>query len=120
MKTSLPTTNNEIVATLVSIVDKIVSMEDDIKVCKDAIVAHADEARISNKTMNDIIHEMQFSVTGLENNMALMKVTLQHLSEFSSSIVIIGNFIATVSKVMFWGVSIGGGVLGILKVLGKI
>ncbi len=120
MKTSLPTTNSEIVATLVSVVDKIEDMEDDIKACKEAIVSHADEARISNKTINDIIHDLQFSVTGLENNMVLMKITLQHLSEFSASIVTIGHFIATVSKVIFWGVSIGGGVLGILKVLGKI
>ena len=65
MKTALPSTNNEIVATLVSIVDEMAHLKNDVKACEQIILDHAEDARVSNKTMNETIISLQFSVSSL-------------------------------------------------------
>lgn len=105
MKVAIPQDNTEIVAAIMTLFEKMINLETDVKECQRAIINHAEEARISNKETNDTISKLQFSVTGLQGNMVAMQSALQRLTDLSISLVAIGTFIVKTSKVL---VALGG------------
>ncbi len=102
MKVSAPKDNLEIVTSIMLLSEEMVHLKEDIKSCQKAIVDHAEEARISNKIMNDTVMNLQFSVTGLKDNFIIMQKAITHLTELSTSLITIGSFIVRTSKILAW------------------
>lgn len=120
MKLNMPTTSQEIVLTVMSILDKMTGMEKNIENCQEAIASHAEESKKSNQAMNNTINGLQFSVGGMQETIKTMQQNLEVLTQFSVGLSAIGRFIALSSKVILGCITIAGGVLAIMKYLGRL
>lgn len=118
MKVAIPKDNTEIVTCIMSLFDEMVRLKDDIHNCKKAIVDHAEEARESNSAMNATVTELKFSVTNLQANMVRVQKALETLTELSTSLVTIGNFLVKVAKIVTWVCGILLAFKGLTKLFG--
>lgn len=122
MKVAVPQNNTEIAACIMSLTEEVTNAKEDIVECKEAIVAHANEAREANRIVGNKVADLQFSVgsmkiniTSIESSIIKMQANLETLMAFSASISTIGKVIVVTSKIVAWACAIAVAVIGIYK-----
>jgi hypothetical protein len=105
MKVTLPKDTNEIVIVLMSLIEEMTHLKEDVRGCQKSIADHATEARIASKSMNDTVQSMQFSVNSLQTNMNDVQDNLEQLIAISTNLSSIWKILSYIAKTITW---IGG------------